>query len=73
MADLRLSSENKNNLQLSCASLVEAGDGIWVASSNFKIVEKHCVRSAGQTFTLPWKMLGGTKPGRAGGRGMMSA
>ena len=52
---------------------VGAGDGVWVASSNFKMVKKHCVCPTGQTFALPRIMLGGTKPGRLVGRGRTSA
>ena len=62
MADLGLSSiQDISNPQLNYTSLMEAGDEIWVAFSDIKMI------------TSPRKTLGGTKPGRQGRRGRMSA
>ena len=75
MADLGLSSiQDISNPQLNCASLMEAGDRIWVAFSDIKMTNQHCVCvSSRAKFTSPRKTLGRTKPGRPWGRGRMSA
>ena len=46
MADLGLSSiQDISNPQLNYTSLMEAGDGIWVALSDIKMIKQHCVSS----------------------------
>jgi hypothetical protein len=49
-ADFKLNSDlgliqDINIYQLNCVSLMEAGDGIWVAFSDIKMIKQHCVSS----------------------------